>query len=692
MAPLPNEIPTVRVTGTYRGWDGRALKGTVTFTGPGLVTFSESDLFIAGPVVCTLDEAGQIIDADGNIGVRLPATDSPDMNPSDWAYTVKENLTGVTGARTYSMVLPKDTLNNSVDLADVAPADPTTPTYVAVPGPSAYEVAVAEGFTGTETEWLDSLVGRGAKAYNGSTAPASSLGLDGDTYAQFTVSTTLGVSSTTVTMWAKSGGAWAKVSGGIRGSAWYTNTTGTPSADVPIGDMLLRTDSGNVYQRGASGWDLKGNIKGPKGDTGATGPKGADSTVPGPTGPQGSEGPMGPAGPEGPQGPKGDPGTGSVNSVNGDLGPEIVLDAADVGALPKVGTALGVQLTVKGDGTNGPATFYGSEANDKRFAVRSSGGWYSNALDNVAYNVGVGSTVTPFGGGTYVLGMQHGTAPTVTPTNGIVAYADGGKFKVLQGDGTVATLGNSAVSSVNTKTGDVTLTAADVGALATTTKGAASGVAPLDSAKRLPIANIPSAVPRNVWTPQAQGFAAWSVDPASVANPQTPKAAVPQRVYMCGINITEPTAVNNVVIFARGWAGSSAVPAARFYGGIYDESGVLVRQTGQISNLPAAGQIANSGSGARNNHIGAVPMPLTSSITLQPGRYWAAFLMSAGASTDFYYFHVENWADSNPSNFFLAPAFQRSWYMVGKTSLPTPVNQDAGLADHDPAIMALANL
>lgn len=135
MAALPNEIPTVRVTGTYRGWDGRALKGTVTFTGPGLVTFAESDLFIAGPVVCSLDESGQLIDVDGNVGVRLPATDSPDMNPSDWSYTVKENLTGVTGARTYSMVLPKDTPDNSVDLADVAPADPTTPTYVPVIGP-----------------------------------------------------------------------------------------------------------------------------------------------------------------------------------------------------------------------------------------------------------------------------------------------------------------------------------------------------------------------------------------------------------------------------------------------------------------------------------------------------------------------------------------------------------------------------
>jgi hypothetical protein len=42
----------------------------------------------------------------------------------------------------------------------------------------------------------------------------------------------------------------------------------------------------------------------------------------------------GPQGIQGEQGIQGDPGTGTVNSVNGDFGPDIVLDAADVGAEP----------------------------------------------------------------------------------------------------------------------------------------------------------------------------------------------------------------------------------------------------------------------------------------------------------------------------------------------------------------------
>jgi hypothetical protein len=124
-----------------------------------MLTFPESDLFMAGPVAATLDENGHIIDAAGNVGVTLPATDSPGMNPTGWAYTVKESLTGVPGTRTYALLLPRDTPLGTIDLADVTSTDPTTPNYVPVPGPSAYEIAVQNGYAGTEAQWLASLKG-----------------------------------------------------------------------------------------------------------------------------------------------------------------------------------------------------------------------------------------------------------------------------------------------------------------------------------------------------------------------------------------------------------------------------------------------------------------------------------------------------------------------------------------------------
>jgi hypothetical protein len=265
--PIPNEIPTVRVTAQYEGFGGKGLKGTVTFTAP-FVTFSESDLFLAGPVVCTLDESGRLIDADGNVGVRLPATDSPDMNPSGWTYTVKENLTGIVGARTYSLLLPKDTPDNVVDLADVAPADPTTPTYVPVPGLSAYEVAVSDGFEGTEAEWLDSLEGpqgiqgiqgvqgvkgdtgaqgvqgvpgatgatgsQGPKGDTGATGAAGATGATGAAGAPGVVQSVNGISQAAVTLTASSVGAVPTTEkGAANGVASLGSDGKVPAAQLP---------------------------------------------------------------------------------------------------------------------------------------------------------------------------------------------------------------------------------------------------------------------------------------------------------------------------------------------------------------------------------------------------------------------------------------------------------------------------
>jgi hypothetical protein len=297
-----------------------------------------------------------------------------------------------------------------------------------------------------------------------------------------------------------------------------------------------------------------------------------------------------------------------VNTVNGKTGPDITLAAGDLGAISATGNTT-VNAYLRGNGSAAPLNVYGNNTDDRRFAVLSSGNWYSNALGNTAYNMGIGDTLTQFGGGTFVLGIRNANVvPTTTPTNGAIVYAEGGKVKVLQTDGQVVTVG-------------------------------ASGGA------------------KNTWTPQALGFRAWSVDPATVANPKNwnatsggiIKAASIQRMYLAGMNITEPTTVSKVVMFARGWGGSSLVPNARFMAGIYDSTGKRLVHTGDtaLSNVPAAGQQAGTPGDAKNNHIGAVPFSLTASYTLQPGLYWAAFLMPAGGSTDFYYMHIENESPSN---------------------------------------------
>ncbi|MHC0429235.1 hypothetical protein ACX6XY_03475 [Streptomyces sp. O3] len=519
---LPEGIPTVVVHGTYLGPDGRPLTGTVTFSAPALLTFPQSDVFVAGPVVANLTE-------NGRFEVRLPATDAPDMNPSGWSYVVKENLSGVIGGRTFSMLLPASV--PEVDLADIAPADPTTPTWVPVPGPQ------------------------------------------------------------------------------------------------------------------------------------------------GETGEQGPTGPVGPAGPVGPEGPKGDPGDGNVNTVNGKLGPDITLNAADVEAVANSGgySRMDGMLHIVYAGSSADV-FKASNADQTLYtAIQKNAGLIATAP--ATFNdARVGGAGASFGGGSGGV-MAFGNAaepPTLNPT-GAVLWAEGGALKVRQSDGASFPL---------------------VDAVPSAARGAANGVASLDGSGKVPATQLPaiSGGAANTWTPQSLGFQAWSVDPAAVANPSA-KAAVVGRVYLCGINITEATQVNRVVIFARGWGGSDLIPGARFYAGIYSEAGSRVATSGQVSNLPAAGQLAGTAPGAKNNHIGAVPVPLTATATLQPGRYWAAFLVSAGSATDFYYMHIQNEAPSNPGNFFLGSTFQRHWCIPsGRTSLPTTVNQATGEVGLDPAIMALAML
>jgi hypothetical protein len=139
-------------------------------------------------------------------------------------------------------------------------------------GRSAYEIAVLNGFVGTETQWLLSLVGAtgpqgipGTNGANGATGPQGQIGLTGPQGPQ-----------------------------GIQGPAGSDGATGSQG---PIG---LTGPQGSQGSQG---------IQGPAGATGATGPQG-------PAGNDGATGPQGPIGLTGPQGPQGllDNGTSTGNT------------------------------------------------------------------------------------------------------------------------------------------------------------------------------------------------------------------------------------------------------------------------------------------------------------------------------------------------------------------------------------------
>lgn len=141
-------------------------------------------------------------------------------------------------------------------------------------GLSAYEVAVTNGYPGTEAEWLESLVGdtgpAGADGSPGIQGPAGADGAPGATGPA---------------------GADSQVPGpqGPAGADGAPGQTGPAGADGAPGIQ---------GPAGANGLD---GAPGPQGPAGANGLDGAAGPQ-GPGGPQGPEGPMGPQGPQGPSG------------------------------------------------------------------------------------------------------------------------------------------------------------------------------------------------------------------------------------------------------------------------------------------------------------------------------------------------------------------------------------------------------
>lgn len=224
MSDLPSNVGYGKVIGTFLvaqgdGSDEGALpdaiaaSGTVTFTPTISKTIDSSATppaqIYPKPVVCTIDATtGSIKDPAGNLGVYLVSTNNPSLNPTDFRYTVKVALDGMGPnyvPETFPIQVP---LGGTVDLAALAPVGGTTagtlitkgdPGAKGDPGLSAYQVAVVNGFTGTQSEWLASLKGpKGDPGQDG--APGSGGTGSAPTLANIPAGSVISV--------AKSGSTW----------------------------------------------------------------------------------------------------------------------------------------------------------------------------------------------------------------------------------------------------------------------------------------------------------------------------------------------------------------------------------------------------------------------------------------------------------------------------------------------------
>lgn len=147
-------------------------------------------------------------------------------------------------------------------------------------GLSAYEIALRNGFEGTEEEWLESLKGE-----DGYTPVKGVDYFDG-----------------------KDGAPGANGKDGVDGAKGADGKDGASISHYWNGTALVISS--------ASGTSPGVDLKGAKGDTGPQGAKG-DKGDKGDTGSQGAGGPQGPKGDTGPQGPKGDKGDTGANGKDG---------------------------------------------------------------------------------------------------------------------------------------------------------------------------------------------------------------------------------------------------------------------------------------------------------------------------------------------------------------------------------------
>ncbi|XP_068917829.1 uncharacterized protein [Tenebrio molitor] len=204
---LPSNISYGTVVGRFiraiadgadpdRDPDGVALDGLIIRFTPSATIFKNATAeggpvtIVADPIAVTTNADGVVVGPDGLPGVRLVATDDPDLQPTGWTWSVS-----ITGANApsidFSFPLPSDA---TVDLTTLIPvpaspgesldewilavtqaqaaaseasgsaADAEASAQAAAlaaeeAGKSAYELAIEDGFVGTEAEWLESLNG-----------------------------------------------------------------------------------------------------------------------------------------------------------------------------------------------------------------------------------------------------------------------------------------------------------------------------------------------------------------------------------------------------------------------------------------------------------------------------------------------------------------------------------------------------
>jgi hypothetical protein len=220
-------------------------------------------------------------------------------------------------------------------------------------GLSAYEIAVQNGYIGTETQWLSTaIVGpQGPQGIQGEQGPIGLTGPQGPAG----INGTNGIDGTTGPQ-GPQGVQGPQGPQGLTGPQGPAGPNGTNGQDG-LSAYQIWLNNGNTGTEAQFLASLQGP-QGPQGIQGLTGPQGpagqnGTNGIDGATGPQGLQGPIGLTGPQGPQGLTGLQGPAGQNGANGQDGKNTLVNTTTEPAgtnCPNGGTKIEVGLDADGNG------------------------------------------------------------------------------------------------------------------------------------------------------------------------------------------------------------------------------------------------------------------------------------------------------------------------------------------------------
>lgn len=270
--PFPDGTPTTRVHLTVANPAGGAASSGTVRLAPNVpaVVLDGIPVTWTGKGSYGLNNAGQLIDSDGTVGVEL-LDNSAAGNPDGWLWQAIITI----GNQSRAFCFTLEGAPDDVDLDQLQQLDPDTPDYVPVPGP--------RGLTGTPgPAGVDGEPGPpgadgppGPKGDPGEPGPSGADGEPGPAGAD--------------------GAQGPPGPKGDRGEAGPAGQNGAPGEQGPKGDpgeQGLPGAKGDKGDPGTAGQDGTPGTPGEKGDRGDTGPKGdqGDPGEPGPQPPLGSAG------------------------------------------------------------------------------------------------------------------------------------------------------------------------------------------------------------------------------------------------------------------------------------------------------------------------------------------------------------------------------------------------------------------